>query len=158
MAKSFGAPRGMTFVEVIVTVLIIGVLATVAVLRFADALDDSRADMAMNRIICDLKMAQARARATSSSQTVVFTAEAPHSEYYIEGLIDPDHPAQTYTVSLSEEPYFAAITRANCGNDATLVFNGYGLPDSDGTIVIQVGSHVRTVQIDAANGNATREN
>jgi hypothetical protein len=41
------------------------------------------------------------------------------------------------------------------GGDATLVYDGYGNPDSAGTIVIQLGQYTKRITIDPDTGAAT---
>ena len=36
-----------------------------------------------------------------------------------------------------------------------VIFDGYGVPDSDGTIVVTVNGQSRTIQLDAVTGKAT---
>jgi hypothetical protein len=45
------------------------------------------------------------------------------------------------------------------GGDTEIVFNGYGLPlnGAGGSVVIQVGSHFRTVKVDSETGEASVE-
>ena len=56
---------------------------------------------------------------------------------------------------LSEDPYGASMVSADFGGDADIIFDVFGVPDSGGSVVIQVGNHVRTVTVDAVTGRAT---
>ena len=55
-------------------------------------------------------------------------------------------------VDLSVEPYAAIILSADFGDDAVIVFDGFGLPDSGGSVVVQVANHKKTITIDAEAG------
>ncbi len=134
--------------------LILAILAAAAVPKYADALSRFRVDAAARRIAADLATAQARARAASSSLSIVFTLPPQGSRYQIIGMKDPDRPAATYTVNLADSPYLATLSSASFGGDATLVYSGYGIPDSGGTIIVYCGQYARTIAIDATTGIA----
>ena len=98
-------------------------------------------------------MAQAKARATSSSQTITFTAGG---SYQILGMNDPDRPGQPYVVDLTAEPFRATLDSATFGGDASITFNGFGMPDSAGTITLHVGSAQQTIVLNRDTGTAHR--
>jgi prepilin-type N-terminal cleavage/methylation domain-containing protein len=145
---------GFTAVELAIVVLMLAIVAAAAVPKYADALIRFRVDAAARRIAADLSTAQARARTTSSSQAILFTLPPQGSQYQIAGMNDPDRPAATYTVNLADAPYQVALSSANLGGDTTLIYNGYGIPDSGGTIVVCSGQYTKTVTIDATTGMA----
>jgi type II secretory pathway pseudopilin PulG len=141
-------------VELVVVVLIVAILAAAAVPKYADALNRFRADAAARRIVADLAAAQARARAASTSLSIVFTLPPSGSRYQVVGMKDPDRPAAAYTVDLADSPYLATLRSASFGGDATIVYNGYGIPDSGGSIVVYCGQYVKTITIDPTTGTA----
>jgi type II secretory pathway pseudopilin PulG len=131
---------------------IIGILASIALPRYAGFVAREQVQSAARRIVTDLSMAQRQARVTSASQTVVFDTVA--GTYTLADLSDPDRPSRTYQVSLKDEPYRADIVSAALGGDATLIYDGYGAPDSNGTIVIAVGGYRQTITVDNGTGRA----
>lgn len=137
--------RALSFLEVIMVVIIIGVLAGVAVPRYASFLSMQRAEAAARKVRMDLQYAKNRARISSSSQTVDFNI-VDHT-YRIVGISDIDHPDKLYQVSLSKPPYRAQLVSVDFNSTTSVTFNGYGVPDNSGTIVIQVGNHVETIRI-----------
>lgn len=144
---------GLTLIDVVITVLIIGILAAVATPRFTDSLHRMRADSAAKRIKADLGRVRQHAVSSSASLTVQFT---PGSDSYsIAGLDDLNHPGQPYAVDLAGYPYRAALVSAAFGGDNAVEFNRYGQPDSGDTITVQSGNMQQTVTIDAATGKAT---
>ena len=145
---------GVTAVELVVVVFILAIIAAAAVPRYVDSLMRARVDAAARRIVADLAAAQARAKATSSNQTVTFVVPPQGSQYRIVGMSDPDRPGAAYSVDLTASPYQATLSSVDLGNDTTLVFNGYGVPDSSGTIVVQAGNYTKTVTIDSSTGMA----
>lgn len=147
--------RGVTAVELVAVILILGIVAAVAVPRYTDNLMQARVDAAARRIVADLTAAQARAKAASSSQTVTFVVPPRGSRYEIVGMKDPDRPGESYVVNLDASPYQVAFGSVNLGGGTTLVYNGYGVPDRSGTLVVQAGKSVRTVTIDSSTGMAS---
>ena len=88
----------------------------------------------------------------STSQTVQF--DVAGNSYRLIGVPDQDRPGVEYAVSLSNEPYRAEIISADFGGDGLVVFDGYGTPDSGGTVIVQWGSIQKTVVLDADTGKA----
>ena len=58
-------------------------------------------------------------------------------------------------VDLSVDPYVATILSADFGDDSVIVFDGFGLPDSGGSVVVQVANHKKTIAVDAQTGKPT---
>ena len=78
-----------------------------------------------------------------------------HQFPFEQKVADLKNSSADYAVDLSAEPYEAKILSADFGGDATLVFDGYGMPDSGGTVQVQVGENVRTVVFAANTWEAT---
>lgn len=134
-------------------VAIIAIVSAVAVPRLSAALARQGLDAAVRRIGTDMAYARRRAQTTSAGVTVTFDAAA--STYALVGIADMDDPAAAYTVDLSTSPYGVQLLTADFGGDATIVFDGFGVPDTGGLIVIGIGSEVRTLSVDAATGMTT---
>ena len=145
--------RAFTYVELISVVFIIGILSAIVAPRFFESLSYHRAEAAARRIKTDLDLARRRARTTSASQTVTFLPNA--DSYSLNGVDHMDHVGLAYEVDISAVPYEASIVSADFGGDAVLVFDGYGVPDSAGQVVVQAGETKRTVSVDAETGRAT---
>ena len=65
----------------------------------------------------------------------------------------PDGQAGDYTVVLSAEPYRANLTGASFGvGGAQVIFDGWGLPNYGGTVVLSTGAEQRTVAVEAGTG------
>ena len=144
---------GLSLAEVITVTAIIGILAAVAIPRFAGAMANHRLEMAATRIVADLSLVQRQARTTSTSQKIEF--DLLEGLYYLPTAKDIDHPGSVYVIKLSEEPYQATLLSADFGGDPEIIFDGYGIPDSDGSVVIQVAGQQRMITVDAETGRAT---
>ena len=146
-----GPPTGLrtafTLLELVVVMTIIGVVGAIAVPRYTTFVGGQRADAAARRITTDLSYLQRRARTYSQSLTVSF--DVGTDSYSVPGMRDPDHTDRDYVVLLSREPYEATIESADFGGDTDLVFDGYGILDSGGTVIIRVGKHQRTITVEA---------
>ncbi len=136
---------GFTLIELVIVMAILAVVGSIAVPRFANSLDHHRAEAAARRIAADLSYAQRQARITSSSQTMTFDLAAHQ------------YSGSSTLVPLAEEPYEAAIVSVDFGGDAAIIFDGFGIPDSGGAVVIQVGNRQKTISVDTDSGRATIE-
>lgn len=145
--------RGLTLVELVMVIALTGIIAAIAMPRYGAALSRYRADLAAKRIVADLALAQHRARIAGASRTAVFNLAA-HS-YQLTSIPDFKKPNIDYSVNLTQTPYVAALTSVNLGGDATITFNGYGTPDSGGTITLTSGSAQRSITVDPITGAAT---
>jgi prepilin-type N-terminal cleavage/methylation domain-containing protein len=141
-----------TLLELVFVLAIAAILASIAIPRFGGATARQRADAAARRAASDLALARKLARQSSASQTVVF--DIGGDSYQLVGVPHPDRPTKEYIVRLAEEPYRAAILSADFSGQKQVVFDGYGVPDSDGTVVIQVGSEQRVITLDVDTGEA----
>ncbi|UCD28899.1 MAG: prepilin-type N-terminal cleavage/methylation domain-containing protein [Planctomycetota bacterium] len=151
----FEAERGFSLAELVVVTIIIGFLAAIAIPRFANAVSRHRADVTANRIIRDLELAQQRAKITSSSQTVRFNIML--NRYRLIDVVGVDSSRTAYVVTLSEQPYRAKIISFSLGGDTDIIFDGRGMPDSEGTITIEVGGKQKTIKVDPDTGRASLE-
>lgn len=147
------ASDGVTLLELMLVLALMAIIAAIAAPRYAASIARYRVDMAARRIVEDLAFAQSTAKATSSARTVIFSVE--NNKYLMPGLSGLDAVPGDYTVKLSEPPYEAKLTSANLGGDSQITFNGWGAPDSGGTVVLTVGSGQRTVTVDSVSGKAT---
>ncbi|MCH8259363.1 MAG: hypothetical protein IIC46_04065, partial [Planctomycetes bacterium] len=57
-------------------------------------------------------------------------------------------------VPLREPPYLAKLASVDLGGDAQLTFDGFGVPDSGGSVVVQAGDYQYTVVVDPETGVA----
>ncbi|QDU40153.1 Type II transport protein GspH [Maioricimonas rarisocia] len=147
------ASGGFTLVDMVVTVLIIGILAAAVAPRFANTIHAYRADAAAQRLQADLGWA--RQHAISSSAVVIVQFSPGSSAYTISGVMHLDQGGQPYDVDLLDDPYQASVTAPTFGGDNAVQFDRFGQPDSGGTITVTSGGSSQTVTIDADTGRAS---
>ena len=146
--------RAFTLAELSIVVLIISILAAVSVPRYVNALLHYQADAAARRIKVDLEYLRRQARQASASRSVTFNVN-DHS-YTMVGVADVNHTGRSdYIVNLKVTPYKSTLNSVNCGGDSTLVFNGYGKPDSSATIVVGSGTYTKTVTVESTAGSVS---
>ena len=143
--------RGVSLVELVAILAIVAILGALAAPRFARSVAVQRADAVARRIVIDMRLAQQHANATGSSQAVRFWS----NQYEFAGLADPNDRSKDYTVAINKPPYFATLVSVKFDNTGdTVTYDGYGVPDTGGSVVIGVGDQRRTIAIDAESGKA----
>lgn len=145
--------RGFSIIEIVIVLTIVGLLAAVAIPRYANSVTRYRADAAARRIVADLELARSAASQASASRQVAFNSG--NHTYQLQNVKNLNDNAANYDVDLTDPPYDAQIDAVDFGGDAVLVFDGYGTPDSGGFVQIEVGTEVRRVDVDATSGRAT---
>jgi prepilin-type N-terminal cleavage/methylation domain-containing protein len=143
---------GFSLLELVVVIVIMAVLAAVVTPRYGQAIARYRTTAAARKVAADLTYARKRARISSTSQAVNFNVA--NNGYQLPGVADMRTSATDYSVTLSSAPYQAKIVSADFGGDADVTFDGYGVPDSAGTVVVSVGDYSKTILLDADSGKA----
>jgi type II secretion system protein H len=145
--------RGFTLIELVIVLLIMGIMLAAAAPKWTQTLQTYRVSNAASRIVADLARAQSAAYNTSSSKTVTFTVGS--HQYQVSGVASLNRSAGPYLVKLQEMPYQSQlVTVWGQTGTQTITFNGYGLPDKGGSIVVAAGSWQKTVVVDPATGTA----
>ena len=155
-------PRhGVTLVDMIITVLILGILSAVAAPRFADVTAQLRSEAVARRIAADLNYVRRIAMQKSSETSVTFTLSPPG--YATTGVMHPDRPAEAYQAALANIDVNAALASVNLNAGATVYYNAYGrpltgpsrTPLTTGSIIVSFGNRQFTVTINPSTGEAT---
>lgn len=137
--------KAISFIELVIVVMIIGILAGVSIPRYASFLSTQRVESAARKIKMDLQFAKNRARISSSNRIIEF--DVINNSYRIVGMNDLNHKANEYQVFLDKPPYHAELVSADFNTTAKVTFDGYGVPDNNGTIVVQVGNNIEIINI-----------
>lgn len=147
--------EGFSLVELVLAMVLVSIIAALAAPRYAVAVSRYRVEAAARRVAADLALAQSDARTASASRTVSFDPST--STYRLIGRSSLDAPAANYVVSLSSAPYYSTLGTVSFGGAGTtsVTFNGYGVPDNAGTIVVRSGNLTRQISVDADTGNAS---
>ena len=143
---------GFSLLELVVVMVIMAILAAIAAPRYGQAVARYRTSMAARKVAADLTFARKRATISSTSQAVNF--DVANNGYQLPGVTDMRTAAVDYSVVLSSAPYQARIVSADFDGDADVTFDGYGVPDSGGTVVVAVGNYSKTILLNADSGKA----
>ena len=143
---------GFSLLELVVVLVVVGVIAVIAVPRYAGAITNQRIEAAARRVVLDLARAQRTAKASSAGQSVLFSTV--DNNYTLPGLPDMDRADAIYTVELSQPPYEATLLSADFDGTLEMIYDGYGMPldGVGGTVLIQVGALFKTVAVDGETG------
>jgi prepilin-type N-terminal cleavage/methylation domain-containing protein len=154
--RSHSRRTAFTLIELVLVVAAIAVLSAVAVPKYSSSMNRYRVNIAAKRVVADLALARAAARASGAGQVVDFSTRV--NRYVFTGLAAPDGRSGDYTVLLSDDPYKVKISSVAFGTATpavkTVTFSRFGLPQYDGTIVISCGDFSRTVLVDSITGRA----
>lgn len=150
---------GFTLIDVVITVLIIGIISAVAAPKFSEAIVRYRADASAKRVAADLALARRKAISDGKSRSVTFNVGA--NTYDLPGVEEINKSGRPYSVDLTNTGYPASLVSADFDGDPNVTFNLYGQPlaagsplGADGTVVIASGSEQRTVTVNAVTGKA----
>jgi type II secretion system protein H len=141
--------EGFSLFEILLVLAIVAIFTALAAPRYGRASGRYRADLAARRVMADLRLAQSTAREASSARTVSFSTAT--DQYVLSDVPALDGPSANYTVVLSGPPYSADLTDVSFSG-AQVTFNGWGLPDKGGTVVLSAGAEQRTVVVDGVTG------
>lgn len=147
------AAHAFTLIELTIVVVILALVAAIAVPRFAGAAVRARVSAAADRVAADIRLTRTEAMKVSTVRKISF--DSLTLQYTIAGVRHLDTAAGNYVVKLAEEPYLISTLKVDLGGDNTLVFDGFGVPDSGGTIELLSGAYKRTVTVQADAGVAS---
>jgi type II secretory pathway pseudopilin PulG len=143
-------PVAFTLIELVLLVVIVATIMVIGMGAYSGSVTHQGLQAAVDRVCLDLALARQYAITTGVNQTVEF--EPGTGGYSVPGMPDPDRASRTYSIDLSVDPYQALIVSAVCGTDSEIIFDRYGVPDSRGRVVLEVGDRRETVRIDEVTG------
>jgi Tfp pilus assembly protein FimT len=151
--------NAVSMIDLVITVMVMGIMAAVALPRFSDSLNSVQLEGAARRIACDINFA--RQTAIQSSRAAGITFRTLPAGYDMTAVTDPAHPTQSYRVDLSQVASTVVLTSANFNGGPTLSFNAYGRPLvgnaslTAGSVVLTLGSKSKSIIINSTTGEAT---
>jgi prepilin-type N-terminal cleavage/methylation domain-containing protein len=137
-----------TFIELLIVVLVIAILAAAGAPKFAESISRFRVDAVVQRIAGDVKYARRTAQQTSASVTMSF--DVANNKYTLSGVSDINHRGQTFAFSLADTQYGCVMVSATFGSGNSLTFDIHGRPSQSGTVVVRCGDFIRTITINDA--------
>ena len=147
---------GFSFVELVVVMLIVGIVAAVATPTFYRSLQFHHLESAARRVKLDLEQVRHAAQVKSQAQSITFTG--PTSYTLSAGVQGMDNSGPVYSVDLAETPFEMSSMTINFGGPTSVSFDGYGTASASGTIVLALGGKTRTVTLNSTSGLITISN
>lgn len=151
-------PRsGFTLVEIIVVVMILAIAAAVVVPQ-AIGSSDLQAVSAARTTASDIEYARDLAITTAQSVTVTFNVSG-NSYTLTSGGAAIQHPitkASTYSMNFATQSGFSmAKLKTATFTGAAVTFDETGAPNNAGTVTLQAGAHLYTIDVAAATGKVS---
>ena len=145
--------RGYSLADLVVTMLILGILASAAAPRYLDSISRFRVEAAAKRIAAALEFARGRAKISGVSREVDF--DVASNSYLMTGIADINHPDLDYSFDTDNSQYPAAIISADFGGVDKVTFDIHGHADNGGSVVVSSGGQQRTITVSDTAGKVT---
>lgn len=152
-ARAFS--RGFSMLELVIVVVVVGVVAALAVPRYAAARSQYRVQGAAQRVMADYLGLRRRAMAESGSARLL--AEEGRSVYLLQCRSRDaqfNDVTNSQRVDLGSEPYVASIMKVTQSTGSDLGFDAYGAVLGTGALTLRSVWTACTVSFDSAGGAA----
>lgn len=111
-------------IELVIVVAITGIIAAIAVPKFADAGSGRRVSAAKRTLIADVEMTQLLARASSKAHVIRFYPDE-NSYIIVEGT-DIKREAIVFSRDFDSDPFSIGINRTSLGTDQFAIISAFG--------------------------------
>lgn len=138
-------PRAFSLIELVLVLVILGIITAIAAPRLSGASQRQRLLAASERLALDVARAREATRAASGVGTMQFSRTGYHWSVLAGGAA-----GASANVTLLEAPYFVQISLVDAGGDDTVVFDGYGTPDSAVAVTLEAGAFQVSFSMDKA--------
>lgn len=130
---------------------IIGVVAAITVPRYGSAVGRYHADLSARRLVSELELVRARAKAASAAYEVTFDADS--DTVTIAGPLPDASPPVVAVVDLNADPYHTDLQLVELDDGLTqIIFDGFGNASQSGKVQLNAAGNVRTIAIDKTTG------
>ncbi len=146
-------PRAFTLIELVVVIVIMAIMASVAIPRFASAASRYRVDAAVQQIIADVNTTSAVANLASETRLIQFDADA--ESYTLVAQPSLSDPATDQVIDLSIEPFRVNLLQISFGGDSELQISGFGLLLESGQLTVAAGRNARRITFTQGSTAAT---
>ena len=174
-------PKGFTFIEILIFMLILGIIATQALPTIQSGLEISKMSEAASEIIVALQYAQLSAMTTGAASRVTIdktadtillerfkitgdifsgAANMPENDIDSGAFVNMAHPTNRgvdYSIGFADEDRFSGvdISAVDFNGNNFVTFDALGLPSDAGTVTLSLGNQQTTLTVDASTGRVT---
>lgn len=144
--------QGLSLIDVVVTVLIIGILTAATAPRLVDSVSRHRVEAAARRLAADLEYARTHARMRNQPETVSF--DIAGDRYSLSTASRTNRPSLPYVVAVRDD-FRVDLLSADFAGSPAVTFNAYAVPNSGGSVAVRTGTHQRTIVVAADSGHVS---
>jgi len=179
--RSRRVQKGFTFIEIVIVLLVMGIMATMALPSLQSGLETSKLSAAAGEIAAALEYAQLAAMTTGQQVRITvdagadsllverFTitgnimagaAQLPQADIETGGFTNMAHPTrrgEDYRIVFADEDRLNGvdIAAAVFGGGGSITFDPVGTPSDGGTVTLSLGGGTATVTVDSLTGRVT---
>lgn len=176
--------NGFTFIEILIILLLMGIMATIAMPSLQAGLESSRLTAAAGEITVALEYGQLTAMTSGGQARVTIDADADSilvERFEITGdimtggaqiaendietgtftnLAHPFNRGEEYSILFADEERFEGvdISASTFGAGNSVTFDALGRPSNGGTVTLSLGDRQVTLTTDALSGRVTSSN
>ncbi len=151
---------GISLIELVISVLVLGILAAVATPVYSNSLLKYRVELAAQRITQDVIQTQRAARQSNSTRTITFNLS--DDTVSISELQSIDRSSQAYSVAMNQSPYNVDIVTLVTVNQPTtslptvaIAFNRFGMPDQGASVTVRAGTFEKRIDVAPTSARVT---